>query len=44
MRIPLCQLVSSPRKPVNLAAGRRTIAEAKRRGGDLAQLPEVFMA
>jgi predicted amidohydrolase len=44
MRIALCQLVSSPRKSENLDAGRRAIREARRRGADVALLPEVFMA
>jgi len=44
MRIALCQLVSSPRKPENLDAARRALQEAKRRGADVALLPEVFMA
>lgn len=44
MRIALCQLVSSPRKAENLDAAVQAIREAKRRGADLALLPEVFMA
>jgi deaminated glutathione amidase len=44
MRIALCQLVSSPKKPDNLDAAIQAIREAKRRGADLALLPEVFMA
>ena len=44
MRIALCQLVSSPKKSDNLDAAVQAIREAKRRGADLALLPEVFMA
>jgi len=44
MRIALCQLVSSPKKSENLNAAVQAIGEAKRRGADLALLPEVFMA
>lgn len=44
MRIALCQLVSSPAKPENLEAGIQAIREAKRRGADVALLPEVYMA
>jgi deaminated glutathione amidase len=44
MRIALCQLVSSPKKSDNLDAAVQAIREAKRRGTDLALLPEVFMA
>ncbi len=44
MRIALCQQVSSPRKEENLETARLAIREAKRRGADLALLPEVFMA
>lgn len=44
MRIALCQLVSSPKKSENLDAAVQAIREAKRRGADLALLPELFMA
>jgi predicted amidohydrolase len=44
VRIALCQLVSSPKKSENLGAALQAIREAKRRGADLALLPEVFMA
>jgi predicted amidohydrolase len=44
MRIALCQLVSSPKKSENLDASVQAIREAKRRGAELALLPEVFMA
>jgi predicted amidohydrolase len=44
MRIGLCQLVSSTRKSDNLEAARSAIRDAKRKGADLALLPEVFMA
>ncbi|HYM69758.1 MAG TPA: carbon-nitrogen hydrolase family protein [bacterium] len=44
MRIALCQLVSSPHKTENLEAARLAIREAKRKGADVALLPEVFMA
>jgi len=43
MRIALCQLVSSPRKSENLESARRALREAKRRGAEVALLPEVFM-
>ena len=44
MRVALCQLVSSPNKSESLEAGIRAIKEAKRRGADVAVLPEVHMA
>jgi predicted amidohydrolase len=44
MRIALCQLVSSPKKSENLDAARQALREARRRGADLALLPEVYMA
>jgi predicted amidohydrolase len=44
MRVALCQFGSSPRKSDNVDTARRALREAKRRGADLALLPEVFMA
>jgi predicted amidohydrolase len=44
MRVALCQLVSSPTKSENLNAAVDAIREAKRRGADVALLPEVYMA
>jgi len=44
MRIALCQLVASRNKSENLEAALRALGEARRRGADLALLPEVFMA
>jgi predicted amidohydrolase len=44
MRVALCQLVASRTKSENLDAAVRALREARRRGADLALLPEVFMA
>ncbi len=44
MRAALAQLTASPAKADNLEVACRAIRDARRRGADLALLPEVFMA
>jgi nitrilase len=42
MKIAACQMVSGPDVAANLAAARRLLEEAARRGAELAALPEYF--